>query len=198
MPADLRTARCSDTMPAYCTGISHPAKGTRRAPRAACRSNKGVRRSVCTGRESYPHRVPSRVPSPVYPKGAQAPNSMLSPDLAHVVRRIAPEACRRSGPLEAGREVAGHERFVGDVQAAHSVGVREHPDAEGLGRRASPPLSTRRPGRCDGATSAGGTTAPRARRTERRSPRPARARPAAPPARAARGGRPCRTRSRSR
>src|SRR5688572_13025880 len=41
-------------MPAYWTGISHPAKGTRRAPRAAWRSNSGVRRSVCTGAQSYP------------------------------------------------------------------------------------------------------------------------------------------------
>jgi hypothetical protein len=35
-------------MDVYWTGISQPAKGTRRAPSAAWRSYRGVRRSVCT------------------------------------------------------------------------------------------------------------------------------------------------------
>jgi hypothetical protein len=65
--------------------------------------------------------------------GLKPPDSMLSPDLAHVVRRIAPEVCRPSGALEAGREVAEHGRFVGDAQAAHGVGVREHRGG-GVGR----------------------------------------------------------------
>ena len=33
-PASERTARCSGITPSYCTGISHPANGTRRAPAA--------------------------------------------------------------------------------------------------------------------------------------------------------------------
>ena len=38
--------RCSSLMPAYCTGISHPANGTSFAPAATCRSYSGVRLSV--------------------------------------------------------------------------------------------------------------------------------------------------------
>src|SRR5215204_4358379 len=49
-PASARTARCSGMTPSYCTGISQPAKGTRRAPAATWRSWSGVRRSVCTAR----------------------------------------------------------------------------------------------------------------------------------------------------
>src|SRR5918994_7134829 len=56
-PASLRTARCSGMTPSYCTGISQPAKGTRRAPSATCRSWIGVRRSVCTTRRMLPPRV---------------------------------------------------------------------------------------------------------------------------------------------
>ena len=37
-PAAPRTATCSSRMPAYCTGISQPAKGTSRAPAASWRS----------------------------------------------------------------------------------------------------------------------------------------------------------------
>ncbi len=37
-PAEERTALCSSTIDVYCTGISQPAKGTMRAPSAACRS----------------------------------------------------------------------------------------------------------------------------------------------------------------
>ena len=33
-PASERTARCSGITPSYCTGISQPANGTRRAPAA--------------------------------------------------------------------------------------------------------------------------------------------------------------------
>src|SRR5436190_734836 len=42
-PACSRTALCSSTIPAYCTGISHPAKGTMRALRATCFSCRGLR-----------------------------------------------------------------------------------------------------------------------------------------------------------
>ena len=40
-------ARCSWITPSYWTGISQPAKGTRRAPSAACRSRSGVCNNVC-------------------------------------------------------------------------------------------------------------------------------------------------------
>ena len=46
MPAPSRTATCSSRMPAYWTGISQPANGTRRAPAATWRSYSGVRLSV--------------------------------------------------------------------------------------------------------------------------------------------------------
>ena len=46
----LAHARCSSVIAVYWTGISHPANGTRRAPRAAWRSYRGVRRRVCTAR----------------------------------------------------------------------------------------------------------------------------------------------------
>src|SRR4051794_7925699 len=45
-PARSRTARCSSRMPAYWTGISHPAKSIIRAPSATCRSWSGLRWSV--------------------------------------------------------------------------------------------------------------------------------------------------------
>ena len=41
-PAARRTARCSSVMPAYWTGISHPANGTIFAPKATWRPCKGV------------------------------------------------------------------------------------------------------------------------------------------------------------
>src|SRR5579864_6281564 len=44
-PTSRRTARCSDLIPAYWTGISQPANGTSLAPAAAWRSCSGVRRS---------------------------------------------------------------------------------------------------------------------------------------------------------
>jgi len=46
MPHASRTAMCSSRTPVYCTGISQPAKSTRRAPAASWRSNSGVRRSI--------------------------------------------------------------------------------------------------------------------------------------------------------
>ncbi len=42
-PAAVRTARTSSITPAYCTGISQPAKGTRRPPDSAWRAYSGVR-----------------------------------------------------------------------------------------------------------------------------------------------------------
>src|SRR5438445_10925220 len=42
-PTALRTARCSSTMPAYCTGISQPPKSTMRAPMDTCTACNGVR-----------------------------------------------------------------------------------------------------------------------------------------------------------
>src|SRR5262245_36184280 len=56
-PELLRTARCSAATPSYWTGISQPAKGTRRAPSATCRGWSGVRLSVpteSTDRDSTP------------------------------------------------------------------------------------------------------------------------------------------------
>ena len=38
IPALAAHRRCSSLMPAYCTGISHPANGTSRAPAATWRS----------------------------------------------------------------------------------------------------------------------------------------------------------------
>src|SRR4051812_7167305 len=49
-PACVRTASCSARMPpAYWTGISQPANGTSRAPAAACRACRAVRRSSLAG-----------------------------------------------------------------------------------------------------------------------------------------------------
>ena len=42
MPARVRTAMCSAAIPAYSTGISHPAKGTMRAFDAWWRALSGV------------------------------------------------------------------------------------------------------------------------------------------------------------
>src|SRR5437867_6907851 len=44
-PTARRTARCSSTMPVYCTGISQPPKGTIRAPALTWTSRRGVRLS---------------------------------------------------------------------------------------------------------------------------------------------------------
>src|SRR5579884_3848978 len=58
-PASPRTALCSAITPSYCTGISHPANATIRAPSATCRSCSGVRRSVCIpARDANPRRPP--------------------------------------------------------------------------------------------------------------------------------------------
>ena len=46
IPAAVRTARTSSITPAYWTGISNPANGTIRPPRARWRSKSGVRCSV--------------------------------------------------------------------------------------------------------------------------------------------------------
>src|SRR6478672_11931335 len=51
-PASVRTALCSWITPSYWTGISQPANGTIRAPRATWRSCSGVRRSVCTAADA--------------------------------------------------------------------------------------------------------------------------------------------------
>ena len=44
-PARSRTAACSAEIPLYCTGISKPANGTRRAFSRTCSAKSGVRRS---------------------------------------------------------------------------------------------------------------------------------------------------------
>src|SRR4051812_28219656 len=49
-PESVRTAMCSGITPSYWTGISQPANGTIRAPRATCRSKSGVRKRVCIRR----------------------------------------------------------------------------------------------------------------------------------------------------
>ncbi len=41
MPARVRTATCSERIPAYWTGISQPANGTSRAPAASCWARRG-------------------------------------------------------------------------------------------------------------------------------------------------------------
>ena len=45
MPTPPRTAFTSAMTPSYCTGISHPAKGTMRAPSATWFSYRAVRSS---------------------------------------------------------------------------------------------------------------------------------------------------------
>ena len=62
-PQSVRTALCSGMTPSYCTGISQPANGTMRAPRATCRSKRGVRRSVCIRRVMLKEAAP--VPPPI-------------------------------------------------------------------------------------------------------------------------------------
>src|SRR3954454_4047690 len=53
-PARVRTATCSGLIPSYCTGISQPAKGTSRAPAAAWRSYRAVRRRVSVAKAPDP------------------------------------------------------------------------------------------------------------------------------------------------
>ena len=100
-PAPVRTATCSWRTPSYCTGISHPAKGTRRAPAASWRSNRGVRRRVSaaggTGR-----RVTSagRSADEAHPCAARAlPGGVAHP---HGERWRAP-ACGRAARARAAR-----------------------------------------------------------------------------------------------
>ncbi len=63
-----RTVRCSARMPSYCTGISQPANGTRRAPAATWRSCRGVR-----WRASAPAAIGGRtLAARAAPGGAQA------------------------------------------------------------------------------------------------------------------------------
>ena len=64
-PARSRTAACSARMPAYCTGISQPANGTRRAPAATWRSYRGVRCNVSASAISAPTLAQNRAaPAP--------------------------------------------------------------------------------------------------------------------------------------
>ena len=61
-PTPPRVARCSVTIDEYWTGISQPAKSTRRAPFAACQSCSGVlRRSAVTARRPSTTRRQSRL-----------------------------------------------------------------------------------------------------------------------------------------
>src|SRR3954452_4409627 len=66
-PAAVRTARTSSMTPVYCTGISQPAKGTRRPPDSAWRAYSGVRCSssgtarTLSARGHEAHRMRERV-----------------------------------------------------------------------------------------------------------------------------------------
>src|SRR6266446_3587826 len=70
-PVSVRTAMCSGITPSYCTGISHPANGTIRAPSATWRSKSGVRRSVCIRRLMLKEAAP--VPPPIGGAGTAGP-----------------------------------------------------------------------------------------------------------------------------
>ena len=80
-PARVRTATCSSVTPVYSTGISQPAKGTRRAPAAACTPCSGVflsaaseasdiaggqarRGSLCSEFRAPPNRINLLCPRP--------------------------------------------------------------------------------------------------------------------------------------
>src|SRR5919198_1374071 len=53
-PQSVRTARCSAITPSYCTGISQPANGTRRAPSSTWRAGRGGGRTGCLPPEGAP------------------------------------------------------------------------------------------------------------------------------------------------
>src|SRR6267143_5887318 len=48
-PTDLRTVRCSSTMPEYWRGISQPTNSMKRAPADRCQSYNGVRDAIGSG-----------------------------------------------------------------------------------------------------------------------------------------------------
>ena len=96
-PASVRTARCSSITPAYCTGISQPAKGTIFPPSATCRSWSGVCRSV-SGMESAHGPTPRAYLS----RPSHGGLSENSP-----AKRQRPDSSRgRAGARRAGRGVA--------------------------------------------------------------------------------------------
>src|SRR5205823_11341717 len=64
----------------YCTGISHPANGTRRAPSATWRSWSGVRCRVCIADGCYSGRPGSRVAEHPRPDGLNGAAPTRTPE----------------------------------------------------------------------------------------------------------------------
>src|SRR5437868_7563459 len=141
-PESVRTALCSGITPSYCTGISHPAKGTIRAPSAAWRSKSGVRRSVCIRRLMLKEAAP--VPPPIGGAGTAGPGHhglLLSSSPRGQPRTFRKSLGTKPSALGVPQERRNFQDVVRDVEAFVSSGLRLFGgDLLGLGglRGASP------------------------------------------------------------
>src|SRR5438067_2342946 len=117
-PACCRTARTSSMTPAYCTGISHPANGTSRAPSALCRSYSGVRfnSSFIRSRSELDSALTERFAYPAVLMVVELPHLLLgSLDqvVARILARLLEGPVRRKDPSEAVRDVGQALSVVG-------------------------------------------------------------------------------------
>src|SRR6476469_6482820 len=131
-PAAVRTARTSSMTPPYCTGISQPAKGTRRPPDSAWRPYSGVRCSssgtarTLSVRGDEAHRMRERVGGARLVGGHRADRAQERELVAQVGAHHL-GAVRRDGHADARVE-------EGAEHPAHLVGVVERAGQEVGGR----------------------------------------------------------------
>src|SRR5438552_6101340 len=124
-PASVRTAMCSGITPSYCTGISHPANGTIRAPSATWRSKRGVRRSVCIRRLMLKEAAP--VPPPIGGAGTAGPGHrglLLSSSPRGQPRTFHKSLGTKPVALRVAQKRRNFQDVVRDVEAFVSSGLR--------------------------------------------------------------------------
>ena len=208
----VRTARCSSSItPAYCTGISQPAKGTRRPPEsdvaprtAACAAARPALRAART--IAQPRSTPATLRRPctrastscASALAARASSSLIAPieqrkrELVAQVRAHHLGAVRRDGHAHPGveerAEDVAHLVGVGE-RAGQQVGGRADLEHDARAPRAARSARDRRRrgcrGRCGRAAATRRPRRPRRRSPPRRSAPSRRGRPRAPAARAA-------------
>src|SRR5438105_15066285 len=152
-PESVRTAMCSGITPSYCTGISHPANGTIRAPSARWRSKSGVRRSVCIWRLMVKEAAP--VPPSIGGAGTAGPGHrglLLSSSPRGQARTFRKSRGTKPVALRVAQKRRNFEDVVRDVEAFASGGLRLFAGKlfglRGL-RRASPALPVSAEPSCD-------------------------------------------------
>src|SRR2546421_2411133 len=134
-PACSRTARCSAPIPAYCTGISQPAKGTSFAPASSWRANSGVRFRVSAPGTGGRLAAPSRRQEASRP--AEARSSVAVPSAARGPGRGAARGAARAAGGSAARGRL-RRRARGRATRAGNLDRALHPEAPVAVDRAVP------------------------------------------------------------